>query len=502
MTGTLTKEKIEQLAPDQTSLSAALKLVKPANWPTLGINAADGLLWGECQGSGSTPYRISLATADLGYKCTCPSRKFPCKHTLALMLQSCNTPDRFVEGDAPEWVNDWIGRRRGKTPAAAAAETKPQEAPNSGKTRGGSIAIALAEAPVEAPPSPKAAARAEAQSQRLRQEREASVLDGVANLELWIADQLGHGLAGFSNNASQTCRAMAARLVDAKAGGLASLLDQLAADVFRVPDTHRADLVVERLAALALLAAAYRRQDALPPALRADLRRAVGWSVKRADLLGDADALRVSAPWMVIAAHSEVQPDKLRRLETWLMRLDAPPADKTAPASEPSAGAAEPPRFALLLDYLPVADRSGSSPFTPGELLLAEMVFYPSATPLRAQIGARDPVPHDPMTEMLPWPDFPAGVGSALDAYEQAVTLQPWLDAWPVGASGLRVEQDGAGGLLIAGEDGAALPLKPSQFDFAAPLLAFDSLTAAGLWDGRAFTLFAAQTPLGLWRDR
>src|SRR5262245_31419549 len=32
MSETLTKEKIEQLAPDQASLGAALKLMKPASW--------------------------------------------------------------------------------------------------------------------------------------------------------------------------------------------------------------------------------------------------------------------------------------------------------------------------------------------------------------------------------------------------------------------------------------------------------------------------------------
>lgn len=500
MTGALTREKIEQLAPDQASLSAGLKLIKPAKWPTLGVSTSDGLLWGECQGSGSTPYRISLSSVDLGYKCTCPSRKFPCKHVLALMLQSCDTPQRFIEGPPPEWVNDWVSRRRGKSSATqtgSAQENKSQDGAGGGRpARGGSLAMALAEAPEKtAAPSPKAAARAEAQAQRLRQEREASVLEGVANLELWITDQINHGLAGFSSNAAQNCRAMAARLVDAKASGLAALLDQLATDVFRVPDAQRGDLIMERLAALALMAAAYRRQDALPPALRADLRRAVGWTVKRADLLDDASAMRILAPWMVIAARSEVQPDKLRRLETWLMRLDAPSGDQ-------ASAAADAPRFALLLDYLPVLDKTASSPFAPGELMLAEMAFYPSATPLRAQIAARDPIPPDLSAEQIPWPSFPSGVCSALDAYERALVLQPWLEAWPVAASGLRLEQGGAGSLFVTGEDGAALPVRPTQFDIATPLLAFDSLTVAGLWDGRAFTLFAAQTPLGLWRDR
>jgi hypothetical protein len=52
----LTLERIEALAPDQASLAAARKLLKPASWPTLA--EGEGLVWGECQGSGATPYRV------------------------------------------------------------------------------------------------------------------------------------------------------------------------------------------------------------------------------------------------------------------------------------------------------------------------------------------------------------------------------------------------------------------------------------------------------------
>jgi len=76
---------IEALAPDQASLSAASKLTKRSNWPRLEKSEQQALIWGECQGSGSNPYRTVVDTGDHGYKCTCPSRKFPCKHTLALM---------------------------------------------------------------------------------------------------------------------------------------------------------------------------------------------------------------------------------------------------------------------------------------------------------------------------------------------------------------------------------------------------------------------------------
>src|SRR5215470_12300700 len=66
----LTLERIEGLAPDQASLAAARKLLKPSSWPTLA--QGDGLIWGECQGSGATPYRVVVSEANAGYKCTCP----------------------------------------------------------------------------------------------------------------------------------------------------------------------------------------------------------------------------------------------------------------------------------------------------------------------------------------------------------------------------------------------------------------------------------------------
>lgn len=115
----LTLERIEALAPDQSSLTAARKLLKPAIWPLLA--AEQGFLWGECQGSGATPYRVIVSEADGGYKCTCPSRKFPCKHSLALMWLRADGKATFAPADLPEWVKDWFGRRR--SPSAATETT-------------------------------------------------------------------------------------------------------------------------------------------------------------------------------------------------------------------------------------------------------------------------------------------------------------------------------------------------------------------------------------------
>ena len=124
----LTLERIEALAPDQASLAAARKLLKPSSWPTLA--EGEGLIWGECQGSGATPYRVVVNEADAGYKCTCPSRKFPCKHALALMWMRADKSAASAPANVPDWVKDWLSRRRGTStpPSKAEDESKKPKA--------------------------------------------------------------------------------------------------------------------------------------------------------------------------------------------------------------------------------------------------------------------------------------------------------------------------------------------------------------------------------------
>jgi SWIM zinc finger len=478
MTEPLTKDKIEQLAPDQASLGAALKLMKPTTWPTLARNDDSALLWGECQGSGATPYRVIVSPADVGYKCTCPSRKFPCKHVLTVMWMHCEKPDRFEQGPSPDWVQDWLSRRRPKASAKPPVVTAdPQSKPVT------SIRTALAEAAEEEKPAdPKAIARAEAQRQRLREEREASVRAGLDDLDRWILDQLNLGLAGFAQRAAQSTKTLSTRLVDAKAQGLAGRLEALAADVYRVPEQMRADLAFERLATLSLITSAYRHQTRLPAPVQADVRRVTSWTLRREELLADAQAPRLAGDWIVAATRSEVQPDKLRRLETWLLHA-APPKDA--------------PAVALLIDFVPVSGGAASSPFFAGETLSAEVVFYPSATPLRALIATRTPS----SAETIKWPEFSVGLPAALADYENTLARQPWIDYWPLRASALSIERQSVQQLALADTDGHSVPIERSQTDALTPLLGLGPISTLFMWDGTSATLLAADTSIGRWHE-
>ncbi len=72
------------LAPDPASRRAAAGLARPACWTDAGT--AGDLVWGRCAGSGKQPYQTVVDLAGPAYRCSCPSRKFPCKHALALLL--------------------------------------------------------------------------------------------------------------------------------------------------------------------------------------------------------------------------------------------------------------------------------------------------------------------------------------------------------------------------------------------------------------------------------
>jgi hypothetical protein len=468
---TLSLGTLEQLAPDQASLNAARGLLNRAKWPVLGRDDAGAVIWGECQGSGSTPYRTLLALTDLGYKCTCPSRKQPCKHTLALGWWQAQSPDAFAVTDHPAWVVEWSMRRKPKAAGAKDAAERPK--------------VSTAEAERQEAPErdERAEARAAAQRERNVEAREASIRAGLDELDQWIADQVARGLAGFPTIAHTQCRLAAQRLTDAKASGLATRLDELPSRLFSLPEEERGETLIQALGGLHLLAEAYRRQDRLPPPLRADVRQIVGWSVGREALIADPAARRSRGRFVVAATRSEEQPDRLRRVETWLMRTDATSED---------------PAFALLLDFVPLASGSAVATLAQGETFEAEVVFYPSAAPLRALIGERGAS----IAAEAAWPGRLPNLDEALDDYEARLAVHPWLGSWPMALRGVRLVENERGALWLVDEGGTSgLPVAAALHERALPLGLADRMDVFGLWDGRDFDLHLARTSLDQWKS-
>lgn len=437
------------MAPDQSALSAASALLKPAKWPVRAQSGA--LIWGECQGSGANPYRVVADIENIGSKCTCPSRKFPCKHAIALMWMFVDDGGAFQSGEIPAWVNDWMGRRRGGG-AAATAKSEPKS-------------MALAQEEAAKPADPAVEARRQAAAVKRAEDTRKSVLAGLEDLETWITDQMRAGLGTFVNEPGERCRRIAARLVDAKAGALASRIDEMPSRLLMLPTDERLDAAIMELGKLVVLARAWRAAPNDP-----ELRREIVTSETREDILRDPRTPRVTATWEVLGERVVTRRDGLVSVSTWLLNLDA------------SAQ-----RFALLLDFFPASAGRRTGAFAPSDRFHAEVAFYPARTPLRAVIVSRA----DAAAAADAWPGT---ASDALSGYAELKREAPWRIEAPMLLSKGRVAADKGGRMWWRAQNGGALPLR-----MAPPAIALgaDIESAVALWDGVRLSLIAAQSNWG-----
>lgn len=392
----LTVEQVAGLAPDAAGLAAAKKLAGARVWGNAGQDGR--ALWADCQGSATYQVRVDLT--DLAAKCSCPSRKFPCKHSLALMLRAALHPSEVPEATAPDWVAEWLQKR------GAAAEKKEKRAE-------------AASTPVDE--------KAQARRAEKRTERVAEGLDG---LELWISDVVRNGLAAVADQGPSFWENQAARLIDAQAPGLAARLRRLAEIPRNAPDWSRR--VLGSLGRIVLLVEAYRRLDTLEPPLQDDVRGLIGWSLKDDEVRARGEA--VHDRWAIIGQRTE-EDERLRVQRTWLLGLDTR-------------------RYALVLQFA-----HGQAPFEqmllPGTALEARLRFWPSASPMRALTEERTGAPQ---AWAGPAPGFDR-LRALLAHVTAGIAAQPWLDRWPCVLRGVRpARTKGAEWSLVDG-DGAALPL-------------------------------------------
>lgn len=101
----VTQQKIEELAPNAEAAKKGRELVKKNKFSNLKINSEKNLIWGECAGSGKNPYYCSADYVDPNnpvFRCNCPSRQFPCKHSVGLLYCFEANAGQFTEGEVPE----------------------------------------------------------------------------------------------------------------------------------------------------------------------------------------------------------------------------------------------------------------------------------------------------------------------------------------------------------------------------------------------------------------
>src|SRR5262245_13963652 len=106
MSASWTTEQVLAMAPDSGSARAAGGLSSARQWLRLGRSGA--AVWGECQGSAKLPYQTEIELGEPAFRCSCPSRKFPCKHGLGLLLLLERQPEAFPEAPPPDRVSEWL----------------------------------------------------------------------------------------------------------------------------------------------------------------------------------------------------------------------------------------------------------------------------------------------------------------------------------------------------------------------------------------------------------
>ncbi|MEU5079096.1 MULTISPECIES: SWIM zinc finger family protein [Streptomyces] len=396
-----TAEQVLALAPDAASRKAGSKLGVAGPWS--GTGSGEGTVWGLCKGSGSRPYQTVVdltGAAGPGYKCSCPSRKFPCKHALGLLLLWAGDEDAVPAGERPpDWAGQWLADRRGREQA--------KKARHEGGSAGG-------------PADPEAARR--------RAERRAErVTAGVTELEQRLADLLRGGLAAAEQAGYGWWDEAAARMVDAQAPGLAAHVRELGA----VPASGAGwpARLLEECALLHLLDQGWLRRAGLPDALAATVRSRVG-------LPAAPDGPPLRDRWLVLAQYDVVDP-KLTTRRVWLH-------------------GARSGRTRQLLSY-GAAGRAPELSLPVGLALEAELTAYPGGGRARAALGER-------FTAPAPAAFRPPGTTTAGAAarYGEALRDDPWLESVPVTLDRVIPVPDGDRWQLADADTDTALPLTGS----------------------------------------
>lgn len=94
-----TLDDLKEKAPDRKAFAAAKKLASPPAWKDLGKEGH--ILWGNAIGSSGDTYAVHVDTNREELNCSCPSRKRPCKHTLAILIMDAEETFEIPEADVP-----------------------------------------------------------------------------------------------------------------------------------------------------------------------------------------------------------------------------------------------------------------------------------------------------------------------------------------------------------------------------------------------------------------
>jgi hypothetical protein len=425
MTPSWTSEQVLSLAPDGSSAKSGLELSSPGKWVSYARNGA--ALWGECQGSGKLPYQTRVDLSDGSSKCSCPSRKFPCKHALGLLLMYVARPEAFTPTDPPAWVVEWLEGRKKRAEAKADKVTQPKEVD-------------------------------EAAQAKRETAREKKVAAGIAELNLWLRDLVRGGLAQAQGQPYKFWDDRAARLVDAQAPGLARMVRELSQQTLGEGWQER---LLEQLGRIHLVTQGYANLPNLPEGHQADVRTVIGFTVSQEEVQARPG---IGGTWLVMG-QAVAQEERLWARRTWLQH--------------------EASRFYALILEFAFGKATFAAPLRPENAWEGELAYFPSAYPMRAVLkrgqiaanGYRLATIGESSAEQL------------LNAYSEALASNPWIERIPTTLTATIEPFGRLSQWTLRSLEGVQFRLHPG-FNFHHGLLGAcggHPLHLFGEWDGETF---------------
>ncbi len=259
-----TEEQVQDLAPDAASVKAALKVYGKANWE---VFKSERAVWSSIKGSGSKPYLVRIDLSNTAFKCSCPSRKFPCKHGLSLAFYLArNEMDSISVAPEPIWVEEWIDKRVAKVAKTA---SKPKK--------------------VVSP-------------EKVKKKSDDKWKDAVVNifhLELWLKDFVNNGLIDLSAKSTVFFDNLIRRMVDFKMPGINTFLRTIQnVDYGQTGWEHK---VLEQVHLLHLLVNSIKSHERLDPDYKKELELLLGWNIKKDELLLNPDTEIVDDVWKILS---------------------------------------------------------------------------------------------------------------------------------------------------------------------------------------------------------
>ncbi|MDQ0873671.1 hypothetical protein QFZ77_002330 [Paenibacillus sp. V4I3] len=195
----LTESYVDSLALNSSAIKNGKDLVKKNSFPLLCQSEDGTIIFGECKGSGKDPYRCSVDVAKEGnpvFRCSCPSRQFPCKHNLGLMY-AYTSGKTFITAPVPQDIVD-------KREKAEKREEKKKE-----------------------PVDPDAPVVKRKTNKSALMKKIAAQLEGISIAEKLILQLVQSGLGGLDKKALQTAEEQAKQLGNYYIPGIQTALRDL-----------------------------------------------------------------------------------------------------------------------------------------------------------------------------------------------------------------------------------------------------------------------------------